>query len=253
MTRRLDPHGPASRSRSARRQLGAGADVELGVDVAQVVLHRLRAQEERRRCLTGRAAVGEKQADLQLAGGQLDDRSGRPSLSGLTGGPQLGERGVRPALGAEPLEVVERCPQLHRARRPAAGSGAGARRTPAGCGPARSGPASHPCQASASRKRLLGSGIVPASIARTRAARASDQGWPLLSARVRYGGATSRARSPRPPTDQGLDQLRHRRQVRVEHAVAAQHPLAGRRTLRPPRRRLPRRDPARRRRSAPRR
>ena len=73
----------------------------------QVVLDGLRAEEERGRRLPRGLAVREQQRDLQLAGGQVDDRPGLAPPQGQSGGVQLRQRDVGPAPGAEPLEVVQ--------------------------------------------------------------------------------------------------------------------------------------------------
>ena len=64
----LELHDPEAHA--AQHRLGPVARVELGVDRREVVLHRLRADEERARDLGGRVTVGDELQDLVLALGQ---------------------------------------------------------------------------------------------------------------------------------------------------------------------------------------
>ena len=94
------------------RQLGAGAHPELQVHVAQVVLDRLRAEEQRGGGLPRGPPAGEHAGDLQLLRRQVVEAGGAAALGGLAGGAQLGGRLVGPRDGAEPLERRERGPQV---------------------------------------------------------------------------------------------------------------------------------------------
>ena len=98
-------------------ELLARADVELGEDLAQVVLDGTRADEELGADLRVRAPVDREPGDLQLLGGQLVVRLDRPPANGLAGREQLalgalGER-LRPDA---PEELVGRAQLLARVR-----------------------------------------------------------------------------------------------------------------------------------------
>ena len=104
-------------------ELAAGADGELAVDVAQVVLDGLRAEEERGRGLAGRPAVGQQQRDLQLLRRQLVDAcSGRGGARSRRS--RRARRGRRSAHGAAP----RRSKSSQRGAQLLAGVGAPARR-----------------------------------------------------------------------------------------------------------------------------
>jgi len=87
-------------------ELGAGLDVELGVDVAQVVLDGLGAEEQGGRRLTNRLAADQVQGDLQFARGQLARRAGSGTMDRRPGGDQLVGRLVGPRPRTEPAEIV---------------------------------------------------------------------------------------------------------------------------------------------------
>ena len=94
------------------RQLVAGVDAELLVDVAQVVLDGLRAEEQRGRGFPGRLARGEQQRDLQFLRRQLLQRAGVPPPEGLAGRGELGAGPVGPGTGVEVIERVRRRAEL---------------------------------------------------------------------------------------------------------------------------------------------
>src|SRR3712207_3853203 len=76
-------------SAQERGQLGAPAEVELAVDLAQVVLDGLRAHEQRRGRLLVRRALGHDHRDLQLVRREhLGDRQA-PAARRRAAGPQL--------------------------------------------------------------------------------------------------------------------------------------------------------------------
>src|SRR5512132_102950 len=93
-------------------ELGARVDAELPVDVAQVVLDRLRAEKHRGRRLPSGTAVGEEQGDLELLGRQLVERRRVPLPGGLARRLELGTCEVRPWLGAEGVEDADCLPKL---------------------------------------------------------------------------------------------------------------------------------------------
>src|SRR6185437_1838018 len=64
------PSRPAPSRSEALGQFLAGVDAEPLVDVPQVVLHGLGAEEQRRRGLPGRLARGQQQCDLQFLRGE---------------------------------------------------------------------------------------------------------------------------------------------------------------------------------------
>src|SRR2546421_11789372 len=74
------------------RELVAGADAELPVDVSQVVLDRLRAEEETGSGFARRAAAGEEQGDLELLGRQVAERARVAPPRRLAGRGELGAR-----------------------------------------------------------------------------------------------------------------------------------------------------------------
>ena len=80
--------------------------------MAQVVLDRLRTQEQRRRRLTGRLPAREQQRDLQLLRGQFVDRARVAPAQRLAARGQLGARLLGPRLGIEALERLDRGTQL---------------------------------------------------------------------------------------------------------------------------------------------
>src|SRR2546423_10240403 len=92
------------------RELVARPDAELPIDVPQVVLDRLRAEEEPRGGLARRAAAGEEQRDLELLGCQVSERAGVAAPRRFTGGRQLGARKLRPRRRSKPVEELERAP-----------------------------------------------------------------------------------------------------------------------------------------------
>ena len=95
--------------RQHARQLAAAADPELAVDRAEVVLDRLRAEEQRGGDLAVGAALGDLERDLELLGGQLVGGDGGRGRAGrAAGGAQLRARALGPRLGAEALEHRER-------------------------------------------------------------------------------------------------------------------------------------------------
>src|SRR5438477_12066500 len=94
------------------RQLLARVDGELLVDVAQVVLDRLRAEEQRRRRLSCRLARGQQERDLQLLWGQLVERGRVAPSERLAGCRQLGAGAACPWSGAKTFERLERVSKL---------------------------------------------------------------------------------------------------------------------------------------------
>ena len=90
------------------RELLARVDPELQVDVAQVVLDRLGAQEQRRGGLARGPAGGEHQGDLQLLGCQLVDRVGLTAAKRLAGRLELGPCPLGPRLSVECAEDLLR-------------------------------------------------------------------------------------------------------------------------------------------------
>src|SRR5580692_2376181 len=85
-------------------QLRARVQAELAVDVPQVVLDGLRAEEQGRRGLPGRAAGGEQERDLQFLRRELLDGTGGSPAQRLAGRRELGPRAVGPRAGAQALE-----------------------------------------------------------------------------------------------------------------------------------------------------
>ena len=95
-------------SASSARELIA----ELAVDVAQVVVDGLRAEEQLRRRLARRVALGEHERDLELARRQLVERARVALARRLAGGEQLGPGALRPRRRAELVEGVDGAAQL---------------------------------------------------------------------------------------------------------------------------------------------
>ena len=103
------------------RELGPRADGELAVDARQMVLDRLRAEEERRGDLAVRQALGDELGDAPLLRGErlggVARALGRLPRAGET---QLVARAGLPRLGPEPLEDLEQvafkatCRMTHR-------------------------------------------------------------------------------------------------------------------------------------------
>ena len=93
------------------RELRAAADVELAVDLAEVVLDRLRREEQRGRHLAVRHALRDEERDLQLV--RRQPRAGRlrapPRRRARRA--QLRHRALAPRRRAEPLERRQRRPQ----------------------------------------------------------------------------------------------------------------------------------------------
>src|SRR5437016_7370260 len=94
------------------RELVARSDAELPIDVPQVILDRLRAEEEPRGGLARRAAAGEQQRDLELLGRQVSERAGVAAPRRLSGRGELGARELRPRRRSKPVEELERAPEL---------------------------------------------------------------------------------------------------------------------------------------------
>ncbi len=93
------------------RELGAGSHSRLLEDVRKVRLDRLRAQEEPRGDVPIRQAGGDEPRNLELLRGQLvEGRRVTPSRA-LAGRPELGPSTLRPKLGADSLEALERRPE----------------------------------------------------------------------------------------------------------------------------------------------
>ena len=175
-------------------QLLAGVDPELLVDVAQVVLDGLRAEEDRRGRLARRPALREQLRDLQLLRGELVERAGvappgasRPvaasSALGLVG-PRRARRGARTPRARRAAARV-------RAR--AGARGAGARRRRAACARSRTRRASARA-ARAPRRSSASASPGSATIASARVARAQR---PRLALRLGRGRELA-PRSPRP-------------------------------------------------------
>src|SRR4051794_25508614 len=101
-----------SQPRDSLRKVGAGADAELAVDVAQVVLDRLRAEEHRRRRLARRPPAGEEERDLELLRRELIQRRRIAPACGLARRAELGACQVRPRRRAERVECLDRRPKL---------------------------------------------------------------------------------------------------------------------------------------------
>src|SRR4249919_1158540 len=117
-TRRL-LHGADSHSGQLVRladalpdQLRPRRDLELPEHLVQVVLDRLRAEEELRGDVLVRLPLADQAGDLQLLRRQLVDRARISSTHCLAGRTQLGTRPLRPGLGTELLEAVDRGTQL---------------------------------------------------------------------------------------------------------------------------------------------
>src|SRR3954471_18125061 len=96
------------RSREGLRELVAGVDVELHVDVAEVVLDRLGAEEQRRGGLARRLARGEQEPDLQLLGRERVDRAWLAPAQRLARGRELRAGAVGPRPRVEALERLPR-------------------------------------------------------------------------------------------------------------------------------------------------
>ena len=160
-------------------ELLARVDVELQVDVAQVVLDRLRAEEQRGGGLPRGLAAGQQQRDLQLLRGQLVDRARVAPPQRLAGRRELGCGPARPT-GAR---RGARTPRARRAAARGPGRGcapaAGARRRPAGCAPSRTRRASARGGASARSKApaMLGVGGHQAPAARAPAPATTAGPW----------------------------------------------------------------------------
>src|SRR5439155_15378523 len=88
-------------------ELGARAHVELAVDVPEVVLDRLRAEEEGGSRLTRRPSSREELCDLELLRGERVCRGRVPTAGGLPGRLELRARELRPRVGAEAVEDLE--------------------------------------------------------------------------------------------------------------------------------------------------
>src|SRR6478735_2875619 len=122
----------SARHRAGERaaQLPAGADVELGEDLVQVVLDGARADEQLRADLRVRLPLGGEAGDLLLLGredvaclggapghglaggreltaGALGERLGPGAGEGVVGRPELLARRHTPVLAAEPLAVEQ--------------------------------------------------------------------------------------------------------------------------------------------------
>src|SRR5919204_673410 len=89
------------------RELRARRDPELGEDVSQVVVDRPRGQEEVRRDLLVREAVGDEPRDLQLLWRQVVDRARVALPRRLARRAQLGACAFGPRFRAEALEALE--------------------------------------------------------------------------------------------------------------------------------------------------
>src|ERR1700739_4957250 len=88
------PGGSAQRhgvrvARQDAAKVAARGDVELGEDLAQVVLDGARRQEQPGADLGVREAVAGQLGDLGLLGSQLEHRGDAALAGGLAGGPQL--------------------------------------------------------------------------------------------------------------------------------------------------------------------
>src|SRR4051794_21579516 len=93
------------------RELLPRVDRELAIRVAEVVLDRLRAEEERRRGLPRRPSLGEQERDLELLRRQLVERARLPAPGRLAGRGQLRPRELRPRRGTEVVEDADRPPE----------------------------------------------------------------------------------------------------------------------------------------------
>src|SRR6185437_12842782 len=100
----------------------AGVDVQLLVDVPEVILHGLGAQEQRGRGFPCCPPARQGQRDLQLLRGQLVDRARIPPQERLAGGREFGARPAGPWTGAETLEDVQRGPKLLAGEHPVPGT-----------------------------------------------------------------------------------------------------------------------------------
>src|SRR5690242_3695520 len=90
-------------------------DAELLVDVAQVVLDGLRAQEDCCCGLARRLSARQQESDLELLRREVVDRRGVATPCRLTACRELRPRALGPRPGAESLEVIE-CGAQERAR-----------------------------------------------------------------------------------------------------------------------------------------
>src|SRR5580700_3856948 len=86
------------------RELLAGVDAQLQVHVTQVILDRLRAEEQRRGGFARRLATGQQDGDLQLLRGQLVDRARVAAAERLAGRGELRACAVGPRVRSQRLE-----------------------------------------------------------------------------------------------------------------------------------------------------
>jgi hypothetical protein len=88
-------------------QLGAGADAELGEDVAEVEVDRAGAEEQLGGNLPGGEPADHEPRHLELLWGELPKGRRVAPTHGLPAGPQLQARPLRPGCRTQALEHVE--------------------------------------------------------------------------------------------------------------------------------------------------
>ena len=113
---RCQRRGSAARARRGRKQVRKccpRTDSEFRVDLAQVVLYRFRAEEQRGRGLSGGAAARQQQTHLQLLRCERLDRVGTRRPDVLTGRRELGCRLIPPDRDTEFAERVHRAAQVN--------------------------------------------------------------------------------------------------------------------------------------------
>src|SRR5262245_45881989 len=93
-------------------QLRARRDAQLREHLVQVVVHRARAEEQLGGDLPVGSALAHDPHDLQLLWREAAERGLVPPARGLAAGPQLARGKVGPRPRPEPLEHLERGPQM---------------------------------------------------------------------------------------------------------------------------------------------
>jgi hypothetical protein len=103
------------------REFLAGVDTESLVDVPEVVLDRLGAEEQRGRGFPRRLPPGEQQRDLQLLRRQIVEGARVPGPARFAGGRELGAGPLSPGPGVEAVEGVHRRAELLAGQHPVPG------------------------------------------------------------------------------------------------------------------------------------
>src|SRR5262249_52336648 len=93
-------------------QLSPPGDPQLGEDVAEVVIDRPRTDEQLRRDLLVRRARGDEARDLAFLRGEGTGGVRGTAACGLAARAQLRPGPLRPRHGAQPLEGLQRVPQI---------------------------------------------------------------------------------------------------------------------------------------------